>query len=199
MEYIKKHKELHMFFILIFIIMNIVSFCVVSWFDNENFDYFEGYEKTSEYPWSISGDDCGLNVVGEHEISAWWKENSNKIYLYMFDGSSGLMSDEYKELASIPEKARKIQFDCTMNLKAGQTIVAYIIQYDDNGRIAEADKIEKLETYTIDKTLDRNILRNYSIKTNVYYGAKYYKVLFDIRTQGVPGKLVLDDIDVIFN
>ena len=198
-EYMIKNKDLNLFLIVIFLFMIFGILLVVN-NNKKELNYHTGYEKTDEYKWFVFGDDCKCSIIDDYTISASWGEESNKVYLQLFDGAGGtMMSDEYKDLATIPEGCNNIQFDCTMQVRSGQTITAYIIQYDDNKRLNEFDKIEKVVTEGVTKDNDTVRNRNYSIKANVGEGAKYFKVLFDIRTNGKPDKLVLKDMDVIFN
>lgn len=197
-KFIKINKSINIF-VCIMMLWAIVGTLYINYrYDKDDFNYYTGYEDTTEYPWFVSGDECTLSTNNEHSVTVRWTENSDKIYLQMLQSSKGFMpTEEWKSLSEIMPGNKKIQFDCVLNMNAGQTVVAYIIQFDEQGERVKT-KLEKVETGNIDKSDNRVINRNYSISDVICKDAKYYKVLFDLRAEGKSGQLTVSNMDVIF-
>lgn len=197
-EYVKEHKTLHIFILILFIYCISSVFYINNSYQKNNFNYYTDYEKTSDYPWFAYGEGSSLSVEDEHKINLNWTNQSKKIYLQMLDGEGGILpSKDYLNLAKIPDGATKIQFDCTIFFMPSQKITAYIFQFDDSERIKSATKVDSISTETL---YENNNVRNksYSFSSKVDKNAKYYKILFDIRAEGKAGNLILRDMDVIF-
>lgn len=197
-DYTKKHMAMHIVIVVLGISCIVNTLYINYRYKKNDFNYYTNYEKTSEYPWFVSGEECSLSVNGEHSISVRWTENADKMYIQMLDSQNGFLpSEKYIELATIPNDIKKIQFDCLLGVSAGQTIVAYIIQFDEHGNRIEA-KIENINTFNMDKYDQSTTYRNYSINTSRHKDAKYFKILFDVRANGKSGNLNISHMDVIF-
>ena len=156
---------------------------VVATFENP-INYRLHLINTSDYPWMILI--SGAQIASQdYQIEVWWGEEDN-IMVQMFDNHfNSPPSNSFNGNERIPQGARRMQFDFVLRAPIDLNIWMFMLQYDEDGRIFEADEIEQLHTslrfHAGMGAAATRFTRNYSFEAQVHPSASSFKIMLQAR------------------
>ena len=160
----------------------ILSVYVVVTFENP-VNYRQHLMNTTNYPWVLT--QGGEISKGDYSIIVRWTDEQD-MRLQLFDENlNSPPFSTFVESERIPQGSSRIQFDFHMHAPIGINIWFFLLQYDEKGRILEADRIEQLHTtlrhHAGQGAQATSFRRTYSFDAQVHSDAETFRVMMQIR------------------
>jgi len=139
---------------------------------------------THDYPWIALDLETQVNM-DEYFVELRWGETENA-RMQLFDNPVNTPpSDSFGGHERIPVNARKMRFDFSLLAPIDINLWLFIMQFDEDGRLFEADLIEQVQTtiqfHAGSGAAATTFRRHYSFETNIHQDAKAYRVFVQAR------------------
>lgn len=199
-----KNNKYTIIFLACLLLTSTVSIVNILYSAVPQLDGAQFYEDVGEYDFKVvanKSDEVPLVEELSDKVHISWNTLTGYFYLSSFDGGVGSPpSSNYEDLALIPEGAKKICLDISLqgeyitDSQNRYEVILYLGTYNDDGRI-------DLKSLDADFQNDRERPRNFSISIDVNDDAKYFKILMRVsasKSKSENGYIDISRLDVTF-
>jgi len=123
--------------------------------------------------------------MGDYFVDFIWG-GENNVRIQLFDNPlNSPPSDAFGGHEQIPSGSRRMQFGFVLHAPIDLNLWLFMLQFDENGRIYEADKVEQVQTaiqyHAGFGAAATNFRRTYSFVTPVHPEAETFRVMIQAR------------------